>query len=147
LETDVFGELVKESGRCSERLGLPSVLGQVWGMLYFKGGMTQAQLKKELGIGLGSVSQSIKTLGSLGFISSPKKEGRKKVYEAEFTTGIINRFLENALRHEISPMTSLLESRIPEIADKKMKQKAEELNKNLGKTAKLLKLFLSVNKE
>jgi DNA-binding transcriptional regulator GbsR (MarR family) len=143
-DKDIFGELVGESGRCSEKLGLPSVLGQVWGTLYFKGGMTQEQLKKELGIGLGSISQSIKTLEHLGFISSPKKEGRKRVYEANFSTEIISRFIENALRHEIQPMSSLLESRIPVISDKKLKHKADELNKSLNRTARLLKLFMSV---
>jgi len=106
--------------------------------------MTQEQLKKELGIGLGSISQSIKTLEHLGFISSPKKEGRKRIYEANFSTDIITKFLENALRHEISPMVSLFESRIPGLKDKKAKQKAEELSKSMARTARLIKLFLSV---
>ncbi|MBW3016741.1 hypothetical protein KY316_00060, partial [Candidatus Woesearchaeota archaeon] len=140
-------ELVREAGRASARLGLPSVLGQVWGTLYFKGGMTQEQLKNELGIGLGSVSQSISTLENLGFISSLKRIGRKKVYEADFSPQIINKLVEDALMFEITPINSLIESRLPEIKDRELKKKSEELNKSLSRTARLLKLFMSVNKE
>jgi hypothetical protein len=69
------------------------------------------------------------------------------VYEAEFSPKILKKIVETALRSEITPLSSLLESRIPNIKDKKLKNKSEELNKNLNKSAKLLKLFLSVHKE
>jgi DNA-binding transcriptional regulator GbsR (MarR family) len=139
-------ELIKELGRASERWGLSSVLGQVWGTLYFKGEMTQDRLKRELSIGLSSISQGIKVLESLGFISSTGKDGRKNIYKADFSNTILNSFLENLLRLELTPMVSLLKNRKEQAQDKELKDKITKLHDNLDESSKALALLLKFKK-
>ena len=146
MEKEIINELIQEAGRSSERWGLSSVLGQVWGTLYFKGEMTQEELKKELGIGLSSISQSIKVLENLGFISPIRKKGRKRVYKADFSTQQISKIFENMLRFELKPMISLLESRKEQVEDKKLKEKINNLQKNMEDTEKILALILKIRK-
>jgi DNA-binding transcriptional regulator GbsR (MarR family) len=146
LEKDIVDELVLEIGRSSERWGLSSVLGQVWGTLYFKGEMTQEKLKQELGIGLSSISQSIRVLESLGFISPYKKEGRKKVYKAELSKDTIGKIFENLIRFELTPMVSLLQSRKEKVDDKALKEKINSLQKNMEEAGKILSRLMKIRK-
>jgi DNA-binding transcriptional regulator GbsR (MarR family) len=146
LETQVVDELIQEVGRSSERWGLSSVLGQVWGTLYFKGEMTQDRLKTELGIGLSSISQNIKVLESLGFISAFRKEGRKRVYKADFSVLQINKLFESLLRLELKPMISLLQSRKDAVQNKNLKDKINNLQKNIEDSANALSWITKLKK-
>ncbi|MBW2995312.1 hypothetical protein KY312_03090 [Candidatus Woesearchaeota archaeon] len=146
MKKEIAEELIKEIGRSSERWGLSSVLGEVWGTLYFKGEMTQEELRKQLGIGLSSISQSIKVLESLGFISPIRKQGRKNVYKADFSTQQFGNIFEKLVRFELTPMISLLASRKDQAADKNLKEKISKLQGNMKESAKILSLFLKFKK-
>ena len=146
MKKEIIEELIQEIGRSSERWGLSTVLGQVWGTLYFKGEMTQDRLKKELGIGLSSISQSIKVLENLGFISPIRKEGRKRVYKAHFSPQQLGKIFENLLRFELKPMVSLLQSRKKQVQDKELKEKISNLQKNMEDSSKILALLLKIRK-
>ena len=137
-------EIINELGRSSERWGLSAVLGQVWGTLYFKGEMTQEKLKNELGIGLSSISQSIKVLENLGFISPFKKEGRKKVYSADLSPLLLGKILEKLITFELRPMISLLQSRKEQAESKNLKDKINTLQKNMEEFEKALSLFMKL---
>ncbi|MBS3158636.1 winged helix-turn-helix transcriptional regulator [Candidatus Woesearchaeota archaeon] len=120
-------EIISNLGNITEKLGLNSATGIIFGRLYFFGSKTQEQLKDELNLGLSTVSQSLTVLEAFGFISA-KKDGRKKSYSANLEKS--NAVLENIMRFNIQPLSALIESREKDVKDKETKLKLKSLREH-----------------
>lgn len=145
-DQDIIDEIITEMGKAFEFEGYKPLIGEVWATLYFKGEMTQEELKKELNAGLSSISESLKTLQNLGNIKIINKRGRRRVYSAETNFHeIILKRLDNAIRYHFEPINSLLNNKISSINNKDTKNKAVILKSRYSKTASLMKLMLKTN--
>ena len=120
-------EIISNLGNITEKLGLNSATGIIFGRLYFFGSKTQEQLKDELNLGLSTVSQSLTVLEAFGFITT-QKEGRKKSYSANIEKS--NAVLENIMRFNIQPLAALIENREKEVKDKETKLKLRLLREH-----------------
>ena len=123
----VIREIISNLGNITEKLGLNSATGMIFGTLYFYGSKTQEQLKDELKLGLSTVSQSLTILEAFGFIDA-QKNGRKKLYSANMEKN--NAVLENILRFNIQPLAALIESREKYVKDKETKLKLKLLREH-----------------
>ena len=143
-EKDTVEELIERLGSISEKIGLSSTIGIVWGTLYFKGSKTQQELKQELGVGLSAISPSITFLETVGLVSKGGKKGRKKVYSAEVKSK--NNFLENFSMFQINPTIDLLKNRIGGVKDGGLKKKVNELSSAFTDLNKKIKQFMEMKK-
>jgi DNA-binding transcriptional regulator GbsR (MarR family) len=142
-DQDTIREISEEMGRACSMFGLQGDIGRIWSTIYFKGSMTQEQIKDELGCSLSSVSQSLNLLEKNGLIYISGKTGRKNIYSAESSAQKIKRnHIENVLRYYINPISDLLNSRADEIKDKELRKKVTELKNFYSKTGLLIKTML-----
>jgi DNA-binding transcriptional regulator GbsR (MarR family) len=142
-DNEVISEIIEEMGKVAETLGLPTVTAKAWTTLYFKGDMTQEQLKNELRCGLSTISQSLKLLEKLGLVNTFNKDGRKNIYCAENSFDKIKRKkLEAILLYAIDPMTSMLNNRIDLITNKETKNKAKELKDSCSKMGTGIRMII-----
>ena len=132
-------EIISNLGNITEKLGLNSATGIIFGRLYFFGSKTQEQLKDELKLGLSTVSQSLTVLEAFGFIST-QKEGRKKSYSANLEKS--NSVLENIMRFNIQPLSALIESREKEVKEKETKLKLKLLKEHCNNCCDKIKKMM-----
>ncbi|MBI2135601.1 winged helix-turn-helix transcriptional regulator [Candidatus Woesearchaeota archaeon] len=123
----VISEVISNLGNVTEKFGMNSATGMIFGMLYFFGSKTQEQLKDELKLGLSTVSQSLTILEAFGFVKV-EKDGRKKSYSANLEKS--NAVLENIMRFNIQPLAALIESREKYVKDKETKLKLKLLREH-----------------
>ncbi len=135
----VIREIISNLGNITEKLGLNSATGMIFGTLYFYGSKTQEQLKDELKLGLSTVSQSLTILEAFGFIDA-QKNGRKKLYSANMEKN--NTVLENILRFNIQPLAALIESREKYVKDKKIKLKLKLLREHCNMCCDKIELLM-----
>lgn len=141
-------EISFEIGKIYQNIGMPSHAGQIWGLLYLKGDMSQDQIRKELNCGLSSVSQSLSLLEHMGSIEIVGKTNRKNIYRAESSMiKTRKKMMENMLKSLVEPMVTLLDKESREIRDKKLKTKILELEDHYKKAQKFMKFSLSVLSE
>ena len=144
-DDEIVEEIIDEFGIISERMGFSDITGKIWATLYFKGQMTQEQLKNKLNCSLSLISQSLNILENCGMMDVSKKEGRKKMYSAEFSIAKARKaLLENTLRLKIEPMNDLLQSRMGQVSDKELKNKIVGLNAEFSKSSTFIKLILKL---
>jgi DNA-binding transcriptional regulator GbsR (MarR family) len=144
-DQDIINEISGELGRAFDMFGLQGEIGRVWSTLYFKGSMTQEQLKEELGCSLSAVSQSLTILEKVGLIHISGKTGRKNIYSAESSLQSMKKnHVENVLRFYIEPICSLLNSRVDDIKDKELKKKVIELRNFYSKAGFFIKAMLKM---
>ena len=144
-DEEIMLEVIDEFGLVSERMGFSDITGKIWAILYFKGNMTQEQLKKEFNCSLSLISQSLNMLEHLGFVEICEKEGRKKVYSAQFSINKARRkLLENTLRHKLEPICNLLQSRLNLVSNKELKTKIGDLSNECSKASRFIKLILKL---
>ena len=122
-------DIIQRMGSLFEILGKSPVTGKVLGLLYFKGGLTQEQLKNELGCSLSAVSQAMNYLKNIGLIVSEKGEDRKKRYRIEFSKQRIKGAIEKFIFFGLNPMINFLDEKERKIKDNGLKQKAKAMRK------------------
>lgn len=92
---------------------IPKSIGEIYGLLYISSEpLSAASLVEKLGISLGSASQGIRTLRSIGAIHSVYVRGDRKehfVAETDFRT-LITRILMEDWKPKLLSITSKLES-------------------------------------
>ena len=124
MAQDVTQEIVSNLGRLTEKLGVGSAAGTIFGRLYFYGSMTQEKLRDDMGIGLSSVSQGLTVLEASGFVISGK-DGRKRLYSANIEGN--RKVLEDIMRFNLMPLADLIASMESGIKDKEAKAKLKLL--------------------
>lgn len=144
-DSDAIDSIIEEFADSTDRLGLGSMPGKVWGTLYFYGNMTQDELKNHLGVGLSRISPALKLLQNFGGIRIVGKEGRKNIYEAETSMQRKKRVIfENMLIHEVEPISKKLDLYADRIKSKNLSSKVNDLRSMFTRVKSFLKLILKL---
>lgn len=142
-DEEIINEIIEEMGKSISTIGLPPVTAKAWATLYFKGEMTQEQLKEELNCSLSMISQSLNLLEKLGLVNTYNKQGRKNIYCAETSFDKIKRKkMELILVYCIEPLVNIMNSRIDQINNKETKTKVKEIKDAYSRMGAMIKLFL-----
>ena len=128
-------DIIDMLGRFFEKRGLSSAIGKVFGVLHFKGPLTQEELKEIIGCSLSAVSQAISFLKNLTLVAAEKGEGRKKFYKTACSEKNLSNILQNVLIFEIEPMINLLNEKEKSTSNSEIKEKTKNL-KNIYLNAK-----------
>lgn len=147
-EQEAINEIIDELGISFENFGFPKAIGTVWGTLYFKGDMTQEELRKELDCSLSAVSQSLNILEKLGSVYISDKSGRKKVYSAnDSLKKTMKKRMDNLNRLFLQPMIDTINENEKLIHTKELKNKTNTLKNKCEKGQTMIKLISRFHKD
>ncbi len=144
-DKEIILSMTKEIGDTFDKFGFPRLIAEIWTLLYFKGDMTQDELKKELSCSLSSISQSLKILENLGSVEISKKEGRKNVYSAQDSVKkTMKKRMGNIDRYLLDPMIQILNENESEIKNKELQSKIINMKKKCSKMKTMISIIAKI---